>query len=55
MPEDGDLRIYSGKRMMTLKWDDTDPYYGERALRGKLLPQGWRKVERLIGVAPDSD
>ena len=50
VPEDGDLRIYSGKRVMTLRWADTDPYYGERALRGRMLPQGWRKVERLEGV-----
>jgi topoisomerase-4 subunit A len=54
VPEDGDLQVYSGKRMMTLKWNDTDPYYGERALRGRLLPQGWRKVERLVGIAPDA-
>jgi topoisomerase-4 subunit A len=33
--------------MMTLKWDDLDDYYGERALRGRMLPKGWRKVERL--------
>ncbi|MEO1203410.1 MAG: DNA gyrase C-terminal beta-propeller domain-containing protein, partial [Pseudomonadota bacterium] len=54
VPEDGDLRVYSGKRVMTLRWADTDPYYGERALRGRMLPQGWRKVERLEGVAPAS-
>ena len=39
---------------MTLKWNDTDPYYGERALRGRMLPQGWRKVERLVGIPPKS-
>ncbi len=54
VPEDGDLKVYSGKRVMTLRWADTDPYYGERALRGRMLPQGWRKVERLEGVAPAS-
>jgi topoisomerase-4 subunit A len=32
---------------MTLRWDDLDPYYGERGRRGALLPKGWRKVERL--------
>jgi topoisomerase-4 subunit A len=53
VPEGGDLRIYSGKRMMTLRWNDTDEYYGERALRGRLLPQGWRKVERLEGLPPE--
>ena len=34
VPEDGDLQVYSGSRMMTIRWDDSDPYYGERALRG---------------------
>ena len=53
VPEDGDLQVYSGKRMMTIRWDDSDPYYGERALRGGLLPRGWRTVDRLLGVAQD--
>ena len=55
VPEDGDLQVYSGKRMMTIRWDDSEPYYGERALRGRFLPKGWRKVDRLAGVAPKSD
>lgn len=54
VPEEGDLQVHSGKRMMTIKWRDTDDYYGERALRGRMLPQGWRKVERLVGIAPDA-
>jgi topoisomerase-4 subunit A len=53
VPEDGDLQVYSGKRMMTIRWDDSDSYYGERALRGGLLPRGWRTVDRLLGVAQD--
>jgi topoisomerase-4 subunit A len=50
VPEDGHLEIYTGARKMTIKWRDLDNYYGDRALRGSLLPQGWRKVERLAGV-----
>jgi len=50
VPEDGNLQVYTGTRMMTIKWDDLDDYYGDRALRGSLLPKGWRKVERLTGV-----
>jgi topoisomerase IV subunit A len=50
VPEDGQLEVYSGTRKMTIKWNDLDDYYGDRALRGSLLPQGWRKVERLEGV-----
>ncbi len=51
VPEDGDLQVYCGSRIMTIKWNDSDPYYGERALRGGLLPRGWRNVDRLVGIA----
>jgi topoisomerase-4 subunit A len=50
VPEDGKLQVYTGSRMMTIKWNDLDDYYGDRALRGGLLPKGWRKVERLAGI-----
>ena len=51
VPEDGRLQVYSGTRMMTIKWNDLDDYYGDRGLRGSLLPKGWRKVERLDGLS----
>ena len=51
VPEDGNLAVQTATRTMTLKWDDLDNYYGDRALRGSLLPQGWRKVIRLDGRA----
>jgi topoisomerase-4 subunit A len=51
VPEDGNLLVHSGTRIMTIRWDDTDDYYGDRALRGSLLPRGWRTVDRLVGVA----
>lgn len=47
VPEDGNLLLQTEGRSMTLKWNDLDDYYGERALRGSLLPKGWRKVTRL--------
>lgn len=50
VPEDGHLEVYTGTRKMTIRWNDLDDYYGDRALRGSLLPKGWRKVERLAGV-----
>jgi topoisomerase-4 subunit A len=50
VPEDGSLQVDTGTRTMTLKWNDLDDYYGDRALRGSLLPQGWRKVVRLAGI-----
>ena len=48
IPEDGNLQVHTATRKMTLKWNDLNDYYGERALRGRMLPKGWRKVERLI-------
>jgi len=48
--EDASLQVHTGARMMTLKWNDLDDYYGERALRGRMLPKGWRKVERLLAT-----
>jgi topoisomerase-4 subunit A len=51
VPEDGCLEVYTGTRKMTLKWHDLDDYYGDRALRGSLLPKGWRKVVRMASVA----
>ncbi len=53
VPEEGKLQVHCGERMMTIKWDDTDSYYGERALRGSLLPRGWRNVDRLVGIAKE--
>ena len=50
VPEEGSLEVYTASRKMTLKWNDLDDYYGDRALRGSLLPKGWRKVERLAGI-----
>lgn len=47
IPEEASLQVHTGTRTMTLKWNDLDHYYGDRALRGSMLPKGWRKVERL--------
>jgi topoisomerase-4 subunit A len=50
IPEEGRLQVHTGTRTMTIRWSDLDDYYGDRALRGSMLPKGWRKVERLEGV-----
>ena len=55
IPEEGSLRVHTATRTMTLKWDDLDHYYGERALRGSLLPKGWRKVERMSSEPPPEE
>ena len=51
VPEEANLQIHTATRVMTVKWNDIDDYYGDRALRGSLLPKGWRKVERLVATA----
>jgi topoisomerase-4 subunit A len=55
IPENGNLQVHTATRMMTIKWDDLDDYYGERALRGRMLPKGWRSVVRLSAEIPDQD
>ena len=51
VPEDGCLQVHTDTRTMTIKWDDLDNYYGDRAMRGRFLPKGWRKVSRLAAEA----
>ncbi len=41
------LIIHAGRRHMTLKPDDMDPYRGERGRRGKKLPRGFQKVDEV--------
>lgn len=55
VPEDGNLQVHTATRMMTIKWDDLDDYYGERALRGSLLSKGWRSVIRLSTEPTDQE
>ncbi|MDH5409575.1 MAG: DNA topoisomerase IV subunit A, partial [Gammaproteobacteria bacterium] len=45
--EDCSLVIFSGKRYKVLKQDDMEHYEGERAQRGRKLPQGFRAVEHM--------
>ncbi|HEX7113916.1 MAG TPA: DNA topoisomerase IV subunit A [Steroidobacter sp.] len=41
------LIVQSGERRMTIKYADLEPYRGERAQRGAVLPRNWRKNIRL--------
>lgn len=47
VPEGGVLRVHAGQRYKRLTWDELDDYWGERAQRGRKLPQGFRHVDRL--------
>ena len=41
------LRVKAGRRHVTLSAVDLDNFVAERARRGKLLPRGFQRVERL--------
>lgn len=41
------LTLYVGKRHLTLKARDIEAYTMERSRRGKMLPRGFQKVERV--------
>jgi topoisomerase-4 subunit A len=41
------LRIHAGKRYLNLKRSELEPFEGGRALRGNLLPRGFRNVDRV--------
>lgn len=45
---EGELEVIAGKRKLTLKGASLEEYQGVRARRGKLLPQGFQKVHKLI-------
>lgn len=48
--EDDSLSIYSGKRHKVFEAADMEAFEGERAQRGRKLPQGYRDVWRLAPV-----
>jgi topoisomerase IV subunit A len=47
LPEQGVLKVLSGKRSLTLKPIDIDHYSGNRANRGMALPRGFQRVDGL--------
>ena len=50
LPENGALKVLSGKQFLTLKTADIAQYAGNRANRGMFLPRGFRRVEGLEAV-----
>jgi topoisomerase-4 subunit A len=42
------LLVYAGKRYRRFKSSEMDDYWGARAQRGRLLPQGYRAVDQII-------
>ena len=46
--QDGEkLTVYAGKKHKTMKADEVDEFAGERGRRGKKLPRGYQKVDRI--------
>ena len=41
------LRLTAGRQHMTLKPADFEPYVGSRAQRGRVLPRGYKRPERI--------
>jgi topoisomerase-4 subunit A len=48
----GRLRVVCGERAMTLAYAELDPYRGERAQRGAMLPKNYRRVTALESESP---
>ncbi|MCK4841725.1 MAG: DNA topoisomerase IV subunit A [Methylococcales bacterium] len=47
LTEDGEVKVLSGKRHLTLKGDDIIAFSGARAKRGSRLPRGFQRVDGL--------
>ncbi len=50
LTDEQNLKIYSGKRHLTIKFADLTNYIGSRARRGNMLPKGYQNVIRLEAV-----
>jgi len=48
VPDGGHLTVYAGKRHVTLKSADLEHYRLDRGKRGRKLPRGLQRVERLV-------
>ena len=46
--QDGEkLTVYAGRKHKTMKADEVDEFAGERGRRGRKLPRGYQKVDRV--------
>ncbi|MEO6075842.1 MAG: DNA topoisomerase IV subunit A [Dokdonella sp.] len=51
MEGQGEVTLYAGQRKLSLRWNDLVDYGGNRATRGRLLPRGLQRVERIETTA----
>lgn len=47
---DQKLRVYAGKKYLTLSQTDLEHYMAERGKRGRKLPRGYQKVDMICAV-----
>ena len=52
VPNGCDLIVHAGKRYLNLKPGNQVDFTGERGRRGKLLPRGFQKVDRMEIIEP---
>ncbi|MBU2514855.1 DNA topoisomerase IV subunit A [bacterium] len=55
LPKDSGFLIKAGKRTLTMRDEKLEEYIGERGRRGKNLPQGFRKVDRIELIKKEDD
>jgi len=48
VPPEQSLILTSGKRDLKIKPGDLENYTGERGRRGRPLPRGYQRVERVV-------
>ena len=53
--EEDSIKLYSGKRHKIITPEEMENYEGERAQRGRKLPQGYRTVERMEAISNRSE
>ncbi len=44
------LKVYAGKRQLTIKNKDLQHYFGHRGLRGLKLPRGYQRVDNITSA-----
>jgi topoisomerase-4 subunit A len=55
IPEGATIKIHAGKQSVRFTPEHISPYVGERGRRGKKLPRGYRKADRIEILRDESD
>ena len=55
LPAGATLKIYAGRRHLTLKPNSLEDYYGNRGRRGRMLPHGLQRADALEVILPEPE